>query len=340
MRVLCLAIVVLLASTILVCNFEALNSKEDSIQIYSEPDFQQNTISEDFYFVHITDTHIMHNFFDRNEISKERLKSVLNRVCSFENKPAFIVITGDLTEWGGSRISGVLNCQAFVSCLYNNGGQFYVDANYSIPVYTTPGNHDYCFSRNINNYLKYIKREEQYIINYKDISLFFINSGSNYYSEPNDWLDLDGNGLCNCTIEWLNDSLNNCSSRHKIILMHHPAINKRNKQGEMTDVIAYNREKFIELCESFNIELVLTGHTHDSIVFNSNEKIFDELPINCSQFSTLFVQSDDCKQGLHYRNVTISGNDVWLEKSEELNAYTENFREKNNLQYYTFQNIF
>ena len=122
--------------------------------------------------------------------------------------------------------------------------------------------------------------------------------------------------------------------------MHHPVINKRNKQGEMTEVIAYNRERFIELCESYNVELVLTGHTHEAIVFNSKEKIFDELPINCSEFNTLFVQSDDCKQGLHYRNVTISGNDVWLEKSEELNSYSENVKDNNNLLYYIFQNIF
>lgn len=330
MRALYILIIVLLVSTILVCNNEALNSKGNSIKVDSRIELQQNTTSDDFYFVHITDTHIMHKFFDRNEISKKKLKSVLDRVCSFENKPAFVVITGDLTEWGGNKISGALNCQVFASCLYKKDGQFYADVNYSIPIYTTPGNHDYCFNRNLYNYLKYIKNEENYIINYKDISLFFINSGPNYYAEPDDWLDLYGNGLCNCTIEWLNNSLNNCSSRHKIILMHHPAINKRNNQGEMTDVIAYNREKFIELCESYNVDIVLTGHTHDAIVFNSDEKILDELPINCSQFNTLFVQSDDCKQGVHYRNVTISGNDIWLEKSEKLNVNLENIKCSNN----------
>jgi predicted MPP superfamily phosphohydrolase len=324
MRVLYLLIIILLTSNILVFNNETLNSKEKSLKTDSKLELQHNTISDDFYFVHITDTHIMHKFFDHNEISKKKLKSVLNYICSFENKPAFIAITGDLTEWGGSKISGALNCQEFTSCFYKKDGQFYADANYSIPVYTTPGNHDYCFNRNLNNYLKYIKNEENYIVSYKDTNLFFINSGPNYYEEPDDWLDTLGNGLCNYTMEWINNSLNNCSSIHKIILMHHPVINKRNNQGEMTDVIAYNREKFIELCETHNVNIVLTGHTHYAIVFNSDEKILNEFPINCSQFNTLFVQSDDCKQGLHYRNVTISGNDIWLEKSEQLNVNSEN----------------
>jgi len=290
---------------------------------------------------HITDTHIMHKFFDRDEISKKRLKSVLDCVCSFEIKPAFIAITGDLTEWGGNIISGALNCQAFISCFYKKEGQLFADTNYTIPVYTTPGNHDYLFSRNLNNYLKYIKNEEMYIINSNNISLFFINSGAHYYAEPDDWLDINGNGLCNYTINWLENSLNNCSSKYKIILMHHPAVNKRNKQGEMIEIIANNREKFIDLCESYNIDLVLTGHIHDAIVYDNSEKIYNEFPINCSQFNTLFVQSDDCKQGGHYRNVTISGNDIWLENSEELNVSSVNIKYNNNLHYYnTFQKFF
>jgi predicted MPP superfamily phosphohydrolase len=58
--------------------------------------------NDDFYFVQITDTHVMHKMFNRNEISKNRFRSVLTHICSFDNKPAFIVITGDLTNWGGS----------------------------------------------------------------------------------------------------------------------------------------------------------------------------------------------------------------------------------------------
>ena len=72
--------------------------------------------NDDFYFVHLTDTHIKHKIFDINENTKERLSKVINHVISFEKKPSFIVITGDLTEWGGNRITGALNCVAFSNC--------------------------------------------------------------------------------------------------------------------------------------------------------------------------------------------------------------------------------
>jgi len=74
--------------------------------------------NDDFYFVHLTDTHVMHKLYDRDESTKKIFTSVIEKVTSFDEKPAFIVITGDLCEWGGSGISGALNCRAFVDCLY------------------------------------------------------------------------------------------------------------------------------------------------------------------------------------------------------------------------------
>ena len=150
--------------------------------------------SNDFYFVHLTDTHIKHRLFDINEKTKDRLSKVINHISSFENKPAFIVITGDLTEWGGSGITGALNCMAFADCFYEKDGQLYADQNLSIPVYTTPGNHDYCFNRNLENYHKFIDinhidENDRYIVSYENISLFFMDSGPNYYLNPFTWFD-------------------------------------------------------------------------------------------------------------------------------------------------------
>ncbi len=274
----------------------------------------------DFYFIQITDTHVMHKIFDRNEISKNRFKYVLDKICSFDKKPAFIVITGDLTEWGGNCISGALNCRAFTSCLYKKDGQFYADENYSIPVYTTPGNHEYYFSRNLRNYHRFIKNEDHYIVNYSNVSLFFMNSGPSYYKVLYNWLkNVDGDGLYDSDMQWLESSLDNCSLNYKIVLMHHPAINLRDDNGKMHDVIARNREAFIDLCEDYNVDIVLTGHTHNSKVFDSNEYYYDfNNSLNCSLYSTLFVQTDDCKEGVHYRNVSLIGNDIWLENSVEL----------------------
>ncbi|MCX6667119.1 MAG: metallophosphoesterase [Euryarchaeota archaeon] len=271
--------------------------------------------NDDFYFVHITDTHVMNKVFDHNEFSKKRFRSVLDRACSFENKPAFIVITGDLTQWGGSGISGALNCQAFTSCLYKKDDQFYADANYSIPVYTTPGNHEYNFNRNLRNYYKIIDKDNRYVVNYSDVSLFFINSGPNYYLQPGGWFDnIKGGSLYNCDIDWLEDALNNCNSNHKIVLMHHPAVNFRDEHGRMNDVIAHNRARFVELCEDHDVDIVLAGHTHYSRIFDGDENFYyDNTSLNCSLYPTLFVQTDDCKDGVHYRNVSVIGNDIWID---------------------------
>jgi len=296
---------------------------QKKIELDTLVNIRDNT--DDFYFVQITDTHVMHKLFDHEEVTANIFKTVIETVTSLVEKPAFVVITGDLVEWGGSGISGALNYQTFLSCLYEEDDQLYADPGYSIPVYTTPGNHDYNFNRNLRNYHRFIDKNhvddrDRYVVTYDDVGLFFMDSGPNYYDRPEDWFDILGDGLYNCDIAWLENALNNCSSQHKIVLMHHPAVNYRNEHGEMTDVIARNREVFLELCEDHDVDLVLAGHTHHAVVFDAEEEVYNEtvLPLNCSLYPTLYVQSDDCKQGCHYRNISIVGDDIWIETSEEI----------------------
>ena len=280
-----------------------------------------------FYFVHITDTHLLHKLFDRGELSKKRFSAVIENVTSFDNKPAFIVITGDLVEWGGRGKSGALNYQTLVSCLYELDNKLYADSDFLIPVYTTPGNHDYYFGNNLKNYHLYMNKnyiydEDRYIITYNDVSLFFMDSGFHYILEPWDWLRVFSSGLYRDDIQWLEEELNKCESLHKIILMHHPAVNIRDDRDVMIDVIARNREVFIDLCDKYNVNLVLTGHTHRSRVFDRYENLYNDFPINCTPHSTLFVQTDDCKQNVNYRNISITNNDIWLEETQKLNVTT------------------
>ena len=275
--------------------------------------------ADDFYFVQLTDTHIKAKLFDRYETTKQRLNGVIEEILSFENKPEFIVITGDLVEWGSGPY-GDLNCQAFLDCFYISNNQLYADTDFTIPVYTTPGNHDYSIARNLDNYLNYINKKDKYIITHEDTSLFFMNSGPNYVDDPFDWLEILGDGLYDEDFQWIEDELAQCTSTNKIVLMHHPAISDRNDVGEMKDVFVHYRDEFIELCELNNVELVLAGHTHSARVYNSSEHKYTNLPLNCKFYPTLYVQSDDCKEGVHYRNITIKDGDVWLEESIELNV--------------------
>ena len=135
---------------------EIVNRKSDEQLFYTD-----EKISDNFYFVHISDTHLLHRLFDRNETSKKRLDSVLEYIISFNEKPAFVVITGDLVEWG-SGVSGSMNYRTLMKCFYEKDNRYYADSNYSIPVYFTPGNHDYYFDWNLINYHRFVMQKSLY----------------------------------------------------------------------------------------------------------------------------------------------------------------------------------
>lgn len=288
---------------------------------------------DDFYFIQITDTHVMHKISDRNEEYKKLFCDLIEHICLFEKKPAFIVITGDLVSIGSGIIGG-LNYQAFLQCVHKKDGQLYADQNYTMPIYTIPGNHDYLLKWNLLNYHVYIDNKhvfwknildllerrqlnDRYTVIHENLTLFFLNTGHGYLLNPTDWLNIKGSGLSYWfDIEWLESAFNNCSSKHKIVIMHHPAINWDEK-----DIIARNQDTFIQLCEGYNIDLVLAGHTHAARVFDKDKNFYSNevLPFNCSRYPTLYVQTDACKEGGYYRTITVSGNDIWLNPCENLN---------------------
>ena len=72
------------------------------------------------------------------------------------------------------------------------------------------------------------------------------------------------------------------------------------------------------LKKEYNVELVLTGHTHHSRIYDSDENLITNLPLNCNDYPTLYVQTDDCKQGIHYRNISITSDGIILENTQEL----------------------
>ena len=133
--------------------------------------FVEKNSLDDFYFVQLTDTHIRHKIFDLFETTTDRLKTVVEEIVSFDSPPAFVVITGDLCEWAGSDFTGALNAQAVISCFYEMGDQLYADPGFTIPVYTTPGNHDYVYTRDLTNYHTYIDKnhiedQDRYVVTY------------------------------------------------------------------------------------------------------------------------------------------------------------------------------
>ena len=274
--------------------------------------------SEDYYFIQITDTHIIHEKFQENKTSINRLKLALREINSIKEKPKFVVMTGDLVEWGGKKDAGELNYQAFKDCFYENNNQLYVDSECKIPLYSIPGNHDYLWETSLENYHKYISNQDRYVLKYYDTTFIFMDSGSNAIKHPKDWLRTKGTGLSDEDIEWLTTELEKCTTKNKIILMHHPAVNNRDSLGEMGAVISKNRGNFVSLCEEYNVELVLCGHTHSSRVFDADENRIKDYPMNCSNYPTLFVQSEDCTEDAYYRNISFVDGHIFLEENVKI----------------------
>jgi 3',5'-cyclic AMP phosphodiesterase CpdA len=163
-----------------------------------------------------------------------------------------------------------------------------------------------------------IKNENKYTVEICPVSLFFIDSGPNYILEPWDWARVLGAGLYDKDMKWLEEKFSQSTYSKKIVFMHHPAVNDRDKFGVMVDCIARNRKEFINLCNDNNVDLVLTGHTHRSIIYDGEENIYQELPLSCEGKPTLFVQTDDCKQGVHYRNITVTCDDIIIHETVEI----------------------
>ena len=110
-------------------------------------------------------------YFDENSSSKTRLKGVLEKVCSFPTKPDFVVITGDLVHWGGLDSTGAMNYEALIECFYKKNNMFYADPECKVPIYLTPGNHDYMWENSLFQYHKHINPNNKYIVRHKDMTL-------------------------------------------------------------------------------------------------------------------------------------------------------------------------
>jgi hypothetical protein len=232
-------------------------------------------------FVQISDTHIASGW------SKTQLTLVLNKVIK-EVKPAFIVNTGDVANWGCLKQIGMDDCRTNFYTAYSQAIELATDAG--IDVYNIPGNHDqrdsvgacdnfpYCFQDPLGN-----SRNQFYLgrstFSYDDVILFAVLN--------------TGNGNCEGALT-ANDidflkGLEPCIP--KIILTHHPAVASPFEGSPISDIfcdllggvgigILDGREDLIEYCEdpANNVYMVLSGHTHNNHVYDENRGTPTDFP--------------------------------------------------------------
>jgi len=277
-----------------------------------------------FYFVHITDTHIGS---DRTNLfvgayALKNFKKCVKHIDSFNPKPEFVIISGDIVQYGDlqgfKRLFSIIWYQQFNSVL----------DNYGITRYCCPGNHDYYKtlgrSGDLDNYYKYVDNRNRYSVRLYNTEILSINSGRDVR-----FGNLKGSGLTEEDMTWLNNALDNLdwvidgkdnSGLNKIIFMHHPIINGEGKkfwQKWDVEVINQNRKDFMELCDTYDVDLVLTGHTHENKIYKRSDDRTNvngqNAPIVCTE--TLYIQTKDCKDHRAYRKITIWGDEIAVEET-------------------------
>jgi len=274
------------------------NRVEKTISVYCNP--------PDFSFAHITDAHIdddckpkmMDQFPYMPYIyceSQEKFGSTLREVNS--KKPAFVLDTGDCVEYDNRELF-----RAYMETL-----DIYIDKD--IGIYHTSGNHDRRTgsfpypATGLINYTEIVKHRgsagspvtafedgyDDYYFESGGYLFIGLESGEDYSHWEVPPFTPEGSGLKDPQITKLKEMDQNIP---KIIFMHHPAIN----EGDDTsgdplvlnscppeyrgndECIAFNRCEFIKYCTDYNVQLVLTGHTHKSYYVTVSNTRFIQTP--------------------------------------------------------------
>jgi len=234
-----------------------------------------NDEPEIFSFVQLTDIHIGKAY---NLVNERKIASDIIEYINEEIDPDFIVMSGDLVDWGNRLFHRqFLDLQEII-----------IKCN--SPVFTVPGNHDRYEHRllflynpyyDLSSYHMYINPLNDYAFEYGDMNFLLLDSGYDYSRweiKPDIWnLSPEGSGLTNAQLYLIENELGK-PDMNQNIFMHHPAVNHEDDDGLFfvpddlpsgnNECISFNRAEFINYCLSCNVSLVLTGHTHKNISYN------------------------------------------------------------------------
>ena len=279
-----------------------------------------------FNFVHITDLHVADSYcagsYDLDGEMFVQLRDELNNV---NPKPAFIVATGDISHVGDSGNDGMY--YAFTQHLYpdsliNPGiGAFFIDSLQTIPIYFTPGNHDFrtgnvppLSNENLTVYKNLICSISDYSVTYQNAVIICMNSGYDDLRplwDDTNVMSPEGSGFTDDQCNWLRAVLDSNSTKKKIITMHHPTVNEVGVwcdgspfSGTILDnadgSIKYNRTTLLDICDSNNVDIILAGHAHQNVVVNRYGNIVNETWTD----STKYIQKGAALYGC-YRIITV-----------------------------------
>lgn len=232
------------------------------------------------YFIHMTDPHV-------NVASAADWQKKVDAILALSPAPDLVICSGDLVDFGADPV-GLLNYDALRAPLTNpSPGVFFLDAAQTIPIFFSPGNHDYRIFAQLPGDLTNYKAKIHPTTYYHQIvggtyAIFSLNSGKDVYVTPPHTLP-EGSGLFDTApdddltqleldLDALDEDMGgtDTSGYKKIIFMHHPHTYPKDESCSIDGAFVNFQNEFIRICEDYDVDWVLFGHLHPG-----SSKVFD-----------------------------------------------------------------
>lgn len=117
--------------------------------------------------------------------------------------------------------------------------------------------------------------------------------------------------------EWLIDDLSSNKTDWTIVMFHHPPYSKGSHDSDKSIMgvdqpIFYMREEFVPIFDTYNVDLVYSGHSHNyerSFYIKNHTKLSDQFSIKIHAELNEGGQAASGRHAEHYQQVTGSGHD-------------------------------
>jgi predicted phosphodiesterase len=246
--------------------YDLIVTATDGIQTVENTEYNAIQIREnfpdDFRVFHITDPHIKTSVSSRDD----RLLSALCQASMAEAD--FVVLSGDIVDFGTAN-----SFERAVDILKHS----------RVPVFVGPGNHDVdSDGRGFDTYISFFG-PDYYTANIGPDILFIMGNSH------------DGGMLNSTQIQWIERDLSESDAETKILCIHHPLYN-------LDDPPLYYLDdgealELIDICENYEVDIVLTGHLHNDRVDEVNGTLWILTTAIGAPVSTIASEPDHLSHG-------------------------------------------
>lgn len=196
---------------------------------------------------------------NKKGINEKVLKSILHESCKLNPLPEFIVVTGD--SIAGSNKESILksqlnNFRSILNSYYPKKLILPVIGNHEVNITPQHDRYELIFKEVYDDFMPsgYLDEynKSAYYVDFKATRLIILNSF--HYNEIHQ--------ITNNQLKWF-DKIAADDKKNKILFVHSPAFPTGAHLGHCLDLYPNCRDKFWQVVEKNNIDLVISGHEHN-----------------------------------------------------------------------------